>query len=417
MQARYQNGCLTTIIRKDGIERWQFRWRSRYPDGSLRPCKKTIGPVSEYPLKSKKLQDALLGLRMKINMEPSTKLSPITIAALIEHYERIELAEPEDEESGRAHSTRSRLKWLLHLWVVPRWGKLNINDIKAVAVEHWLRNLVKKDTQGAERLARGSRAKIRNAMSALYNHAIRWEFTDKNPIAGPVKGSGVRVSSKRMSIPDILTIGEMQKLISAVRLRERVLIFLDMATGLRRGELAGLKWADIDFLNLQINVSRSVVEQHVGRCKTEVSQKPVPIDEYIAADLLEWYRHTPYHAPTDWVFATDSNRAGRKRGKQPLWLCKIMGYHIQPAAKKLSIEKRIGWHTFRRTYSTLLKDNGEDVKVVQELLRHSSIKMTLDVYAQALTPTKRAAQRKVVHMIRENLGVPQSVPRGMGTSA
>jgi integrase len=94
-----------------------------------------------------------------------------------------------------------------------------------------------------------------------------------------------------------------------------------------------------------------------------------------------------------------------------------MGYHIQPAAKKLSIEKRIGWHTFRRTYSTLLKDNGEDVKVVQELLRHSSTKMTLDVYAQALTPTKRAAQRKVVHMIRENLGVPQSVPRQMGTSA
>jgi integrase len=415
MQARYQNGCLTTITRKDGIERWQFRWRSRYPDGSLRPCKKTIGPVSEYPLKSKKLQDALLGLRMKINMEPSTKLSPITIAALIEHYERIELAEPEDEESGRAHSTRSRLKWLLHRWVVPRWGKLNLNDIKAVAVEHWLKKLVKKNTP--ERLARGSRAKIRNAMSALYNHAIRWEFTDKNPIAGPVKGSGVRVSSKRMSIPDILTIGEMQKLITAVRLRERVLIFLDMVTGLRRGELAGLKWADIDFLNLQINVSRSVVEQHVGRCKTEVSQKPVPIDEYIAADLLEWYRHTPYHAPTDWVFATDSNRAGRKRGKQPLWLCKIMGYHIQPAAKKLSIEKRIGWHTFRRTYSTLLKDNGEDVKVVQELLRHSSTKMTLDVYAQALTPTKRAAQRKVVHMIRENLGVPQSVPREMGTSA
>jgi integrase len=415
MQARYQNGCLTTITRKDGIERWQFRWRSRYPDGSLRPCKKTIGPVSEYPLKSKKLQDALLGLRMKINMEPSTKLSPITIAALIEHYERIELAEPEDEESGRAHSTRSRLKWLLHRWVVPRWGKLNLNDIKAVAVEHWLQKLVKKNTP--ERLARGSRAKIRNAMSALYNHAIRWEFTDKNPIAGPVKGSGVRVSSKRMSIPDILTIGEMQKLITAVRLRERVLIFLDMVTGLRRGELAGLKWADIDFLNLQINVSRSVVEQHVGRCKTEVSQKPVPIDEYIAADLLEWYRHTPYHAPTDWVFATDSNRAGRKRGKQPLWLCKIMGYHIQPAAQKLSIEKRIGWHTFRRTYSTLLKDNGEDVKVVQELLRHSSTKMTLDVYAQALTPTKRAAQRKVVHMIRENLGVPQSVPREMGTSA
>lgn len=82
-----------------------------------------------------------------------------------------------------------------------------------------------------------------------------------------------------------------------------------------------------------------------------------------------------------------------------------MGYHIQPMAQKLGIQKRIGWHTFRRTYSSLLKNNGEDVKVVQELLRHSSAKMTLDVYAQALTPSKRAAQRKVVAMIRENLSV------------
>jgi integrase len=85
-----------------------------------------------------------------------------------------------------------------------------------------------------------------------------------------------------MSIPDILTVEEMQKMISAVLLRELVLIFLDMVTGLRRGELAGLKWTDIDLLNLQIDVSRSVVDQHMGRCKTEISQKPVPIDEYIA---------------------------------------------------------------------------------------------------------------------------------------
>jgi integrase len=53
---------------------------------------------------------------------------------------------------------------------------------------------------------------------------------------------------------------------------------------------------------------------------------------------------------------------------------------------------------------------------VQELLRHSSTKMTLDVYAQALTPTKRAAQRKVVRMIRENRSVPQRVPPSFGGS-
>ena len=423
MQARYQNGCLTTITRNDGIERWQFRWRARNPDGSLRPSKKTIGPVSEYPLKSKKLQDVLLNLRMTINTQASTRQSPITMKALVEHYKKTELAEPEDEESGKAHSTRSRVKYLLDRWVVPRWGKQDIGSIATVAVEYWLKTLrraKKKGGQGQEKcdppapLARGTRAKIRNAMSAVYNHGIRWQFIDRNPITGPVRGSGVRVSAKRMSTPDILSVGEMQSLIASVRLRERVLLFLDMVTGLRRGELAGLKWEDVDFLNLQINVTRSVVDQHVGKCKTEVSQKPVPMDEYIAADLVEWYRQTPYHAPTDWVFATDSNRAGAKRGKQPLWLCKVMGYHIQPMAKKLGITKRIGWHTFRRTYSSILQDNGEDVKVVQELLRHASTKVTLDVYAQALTPSKRAAQRKVVQMIRGNLGVPPSVPREIG---
>jgi integrase len=78
-----------------------------------------------------------------------------------------------------------------------------------------------------------------------------------------------------------------------------------------------------------------------------------------------------------------------------------MQYHIQPAAKRLGITKRIGWHTFRHTYTTLLHANGEDVKVVQELLRHGSSRITMDVYAQAVTPAKRKAQEKVVAMLRD----------------
>ena len=118
----------------------------------------------------------------------------------------------------------------------------------------------------------------------------------------------------------------------------------------------------------------------LGCRKTEASKRPIPIDPYIAEDLLSWYRTTKYNRPEDYVFATDAPRAGKKRGKQPVWLSKVMSYHIQPAAKRLGITKRIGWHTFRRTYTTLLHANGEDVKVVQELLGHSSIVMTLDRY-------------------------------------
>jgi len=173
-----------------------------------------------------------------------------------------------------------------------------------------------------------------------------------------------------------------------------------MVTGLRRGELAGLKWQDVRFDELEIDVQRSVVDQVVGKCKTEASQKPVPIDEYTMANLMTWFRETPFKNPDDWVFAADSNRAGEKRGVQPVWLQTVMRSRIKPVIQRLGISKKVSWHTFRRTYATILKANGEDVKVVQELLRHGSSRVTLDIYAQAQMPAKRAAQQKVVEMVR-----------------
>ena len=111
------------------------------------------------------------------------------------------------------------------------------------------------------------------------------------------------------------------------------------------------------------------------------------------AHLMAWFRETPFKNPDDWVFAADSNRAGKKRGLQPVWLQTVMRSRIKPVIQRLGIQKKVSWHTFRRTYATILKANGEDVKVVQELLRHGSSRVTLDIYAQAQMPAKRAAQR------------------------
>ena len=59
----------------------------------------------------------------------------------------------------------------------------------------------------------------------------------------------------------------------------------------------------------------------------------------------------------------------------------------------------MGWHTLRHTFGTLMKANGEDIKTIQELLRHSNYKVTADTYTQAITPTKRAAQTKLVKIL------------------
>ena len=104
--------------------------------------------------------------------------------------------------------------------------------------------------------------------------------------------------------------------------------------------------------------------------------------------------NTNYAAPDDWVFA--SPRVKGKSSRRPdVVLTKI----LQPAAVRAGIKKRIGWHTFRHTYSTTLIANGENVKVVQELMRHATSRCTLDVYTQARISAKRDAQQRVVQMI------------------
>ena len=81
-----------------------------------------------------------------------------------------------------------------------------------------------------------------------------------------------------------------------------------------------------------------------------------------------------------------------------------MRRYIRPAARRAGIHKDLGWHTFRHTFGTLLKANGEDVKTVQELLRHANSRITLEVYTQAVTKTKREAQSRVVQMMLDRPG-------------
>ena len=86
-----------------------------------------------------------------------------------------------------------------------------------------------------------------------------------------------------------------------------------------------------------------------------------------------------------------------------------MKRHIRPVAKANGIHKKIGWHTFRHSFGTLLKENGEDVKTVQELLRHANSRITLDVYTQAVNSNKRAAQSKVVKMMVSSEGTKAAI--------
>jgi site-specific recombinase XerD len=131
-------------------------------------------------------------LRIDANQQaPHTETGPSTIAELVSHYRLKELV---GENQGRkAFSTRAGYECYLKVWILPRWEDHRLDQVKSVAVEEWLDSI---------RRAKGTKAKIRNLMSSLFTHAMRYEWADRNPI------KLVRQSAKRERIPDVLELGE-----------------------------------------------------------------------------------------------------------------------------------------------------------------------------------------------------------------
>jgi integrase len=300
----------------------------------------------------------------------------MTIAEVCDHLVQRELAK---DNSWRSYSTKKAYKTYLNRWVIPHWGSVRLSEVRTTEVESWLRSLP---------LAKSSCAKIRGILSVLFNHACRHELFDRNPIRL------VRQGAKRRTTPNVLTPAEIKALIHGLGLRERTLVLLAASTGLRQSELFGLKWGDINFAQGTMNVTRSIVYGVVGPCKTEASQKPVPVHPTVLEALAKWKEGSRYTKSDDWVFASR-----RHRGRKPIWGQAILRKHIRPVAQRVGIEKQFGWHTFRHTYSTLLRSVGTEFKVMQELLRHSSLRSTLDVYTQAISPAKHAAQAAVLALV------------------
>lgn len=380
MRARYQKGSLKRIKRKSGYLVWIFRWRETDADGKRRPKKIVVGPVSELPTESD-ARRALQALRINVNLDLSEQARPPrNFRTLVDHYRLKELVYQNDER--KAYSTKKGYESYLKNWIVPRWGEYMLARMEngiAVHVEEWL---------GTMKRSRGTKAKLRNIMSAVCTHAIRYGWMTTNPIRV------VRQSAKRERIIVPLTAEELQRLFAELGPRERTLVLLDVPTGMRRGEVLATQWCDIDFGKKTLNVRKSIWQQHLGPVKTEESEKVMPLDDEMIADLLRWRSETPYAGDQDWIFAS-----GRMKGRQPLWPEAIERNYIRPAAERAKITKHISWHVFRHTFSTLLAENDEDVKTVQSLMRHANSNITMNIYTHAVSSKKRRALSKVVEMI------------------
>ena len=368
MQAqRYQRGSLTILKRKTHPDAWMFRYYTQ-ENGQRVYKRRFVGSVVEFP-KRKDAEKAVAKIRVEIN--EGAQSTPPNIELLAIHYKREELP-------GKAHATVLSYTEFLDNQIVPKWGGCTLSSIKAIEVENWLGGIKRKNGNPT---SPATRAKIRNVMSAIFAHAIRYGWATHNPI------TAVRTSTQRLKDPEFLTPAELQGLLMRLPQRERVMVLLDATTGLRRGEMMVLRWQDLNFENNIANITRSIYRNVVGDTKTKASRKPVPLHPILVEELNRWRSESPYQADSDFLFPSI-----QKNGTQPLQPDIILKRHIRPALEQMGVNKRIGWHSFRHGLSQFLRQRGIDVKIAQDLLRHANSRITLDIYQQTVTDERRAAQ-------------------------
>jgi integrase len=375
---RYQYGCLTKRSHKLSEDVWQFRFYETTAEGQRYRRSRTIGTVAQYPTRTDALQ-AIEMFRLRLN-SGHRFTRPITVRTLVDRYIECELPE-------RRHSTKQSHSSTLKRWICPRWGDHLLEQVKPIAVEEWLRSLP---------LAPKTKVNLRGLFHIVYEHARRWELTDRNPI------DLVRQRGGRRLIPRILTDAEIRRLLGQLAEPYRTMVLVAACLGLRASEIMGLQWGDFNWDDLTVLIRRGVVNGRAGETKTEASRKPLPIDPQLAEPLQRLQKLSLHRDAEDWVFA---NRIGRPPAQQ-----NILQRHLRPAATRAGIGK-IGWHTFRHSYSTMLRSAGADIKVQQELLRHATIQSTMNTYTQAVSEQKRAANSLVVGILFEGMAPERPICR------
>jgi integrase len=379
---RYQEGSLRKVQRKSGTAMWEYRYRNHAEPGS--PMRQITLSVLEYPTESKariRLQEEVLRINGPESFRAHVKP---TLGVVIEKFkteERFEaiLQTPPGTETstdGMSYSTVAGYSSYLTKHIEPRWKSAILSEIRPLQVSEWLKNLP---------LSPKTKGHVRALFHMLFERAMLWELLDlqRNPIE-LVKLKG---TSRRLKRPLIITPEKFQELIAILDEPYRTMAIVAVCTGLRISEVLALRWEHIDFTAGVILVQQGVVSGRVGKVKTEASQDEIPLDPVFAELLLARKEDRTSGLVFPSHVTGRSYHAGILQQKM-----------LRPQGAEIGIPK-LGWHTFRHTYRSLLDEIGAPIGVQQKLMRHSNVATTMNVYGNSTLRAKQNANSKVVQML------------------
>jgi integrase len=264
--------------------------------------------------------------------------------------------------------------------VLPKWGDTLIRDMRPRPVELWLRELP---------LAPKSKTHVRSLLHSLVDFAM-WAGTldiARNPISLVVnKGATKRVRKARS-----LTAEQFGALLAELHEPFATVALVCVCLGLRISEALAIRWSDIDWLGSSVGIKRGIVDQHVDECKTEGSAKALVLAEGLLARLKAWKQVSQFGDADDWVFASPYSI-----GRLP-YSYGGMRDELARAAKASGLG-HVSTHAFRHTYRSWLDATGAAISVQQKMMRHASIKTTMDIYGDVVTEEMSTASRKVAEL-------------------
>lgn len=290
-----------------------------------------------------------------------------------------------------AASTFERYKGIYDNYIVnSTLGTMQLKNIKQIHLQEYFNNLI--------HLSTASMKKIQFLLNGCFKSAIKNNLIRTNPLAD----FKLPTSTKEEKQVEVFTLEEQKSYTQALATEKYGLLFhLTLNTGMRLGEVIGLKWDYIDLNNGIITISETVNRSKVYNKdgtyenklitkspKTSKGKREIPIPSF----LLKYLRSLKLRSTTDYVFSTSNGT--------PLTAENVRKYHLR-ICKKAKI-KEISFHALRHTYATRLIEAGEHIKTVQELLGHADITTTMNIYTHVLDETKKAAADKL-SALHENM--------------
>ena len=366
---RYQTGSVRKVPRAHGFA-WEFRYYYTDPDGQRKLKVQTFdAAIYKSERDVRKSVEAQLA---SLNANTLAGRAGVTFGQVIDRYLIEELPRLK-------HSTQMTNRSLIELHVRPKWGEHRPVDIEALEVKQWLDSL----SVGA-----ASKARARNMISKLLDLSMLWKYI---PVTrNPMELVAVKGSTKRKKKIVILTPGQFKGIVKALPEPYNLMVLVCGCLGLRVSETLALKWTDINWREGTLQVRRAFTHGQIQEePKTDSSGAELPVYPGLLKALKKWRGKQDHDF--EWVFASP------KTGS-PYSDSTILTRYLKPAAASLKIEG-IGWHSIRHSYKSWLAAAKINPAHMKDLMRHSDISTTMDVYGHTLTPELRASNSLVARQL------------------